>query len=359
MVSNSNGSIFNYLIYFYLIFYSFLTSALVNSTPVNCNLISLFSFLFHDHINQKFYSADLVGIYYYVCGNKIGLEIGVRGFNDKLIDFIKALIEELSNYKVNPKRYKIFEDICYNTMDNFPTRPLLNQVATFRTYILGQTSWTMDELKEAMKEVSLDKVEALIHQVLSHFELEVFVHGNATNNEAIAVTRMVYDRLTTNTKYHPIDFRICYDMNREIRLPDQTIHEYRVNNSIHENNALLVYFQVGHETIELLAQMHLFNQIINEPFFNRIRMKEQLAYLTFVYVRHSWSGLLGFNIEIQSSYDLDYLEKRIQAFINNLEVSLIIYNTTKSLKCLSTGLHYQLVVRHLQQRTSLVDNTSR
>lgn len=356
---------FDFLLFYYFSIYFFLfPSPLVNNSPLNCNLMSLLSFLFHDHVNQKFYSADLVGIYYYVSASKIGLEVGVRGFNDKLIDFIKALIDELLNYKVNPKRYQIFEDICYNTIDNFPTRPLLSQAVVFRTNLLAQTSWTMDELKGAMREVSLDKVEALTRQILSHFELEAFVHGNVTAQEACTVTRMVCDRLTKATKYFPIDSFIGCDVHREIRLPDQTIHEYRVDNSIHENNALLVYFQVGHENLELLAQMHLFHQVINEPYFNQIRMKEQLAYLTFVYVRHGFSGLLGFNIEIQSGYDLDYLERRIQAFVDSMEASLLLSSTAKKNinhctplcpKC--PGLHRQPVGRHLQQGASLADNT--
>lgn len=54
-----------------------LPSLLVHDSPLNSNLVGLFIKLFYDYVNQKFYSAELVGINFAISTNKLGLEVNL------------------------------------------------------------------------------------------------------------------------------------------------------------------------------------------------------------------------------------------------------------------------------------------
>lgn len=58
-------------------FIYFISSLLVQDSPLNSNLVGLFIKLFYDYVNQKFYSAELVGINFGISINKLGLEVNL------------------------------------------------------------------------------------------------------------------------------------------------------------------------------------------------------------------------------------------------------------------------------------------
>lgn len=71
--------------------------------------------------------------------------------------------------------------------------------------------------------------------------------------------------------------------------------------------------------LELLAQ------IISEPCFNTLRTKEQLGYIVFSGVRRT-SGAQGLRIIVQSDKVPQYVEKRIDVFMDSILVSIIDHN---------------------------------
>ncbi|PRQ34778.1 putative metalloenzyme, LuxS/M16 peptidase, tetratricopeptide-like helical domain-containing protein [Rosa chinensis] len=74
----------------------------------------------------------------------------------------------------------------------------------------------------------------------------------------------------------------------------------------------------GIESIRLRALIDLFDEIIEKPFYDQLRTKEQLGY-----VQCDWkliSGVFGFYFIVQSSeYNPIYLQRRVDNFMNGLE----------------------------------------
>lgn len=66
----------------------------------------------------------------------------------------------------------------------------------------------------------------------------------------------------------------------------------------------------------------LFCQVVNEPFFDTLRTKEQLGYLVHS-VKRSNIGLTGVRFTIQSERDAAYLEERIDSFLTNFDQYLV------------------------------------
>lgn len=151
--------------------------------------------------------------------------------------------------------------------------------------------------------------------------MEVLAHGNVGKEEAIQLSEKFCQKLTKNKPPCPMNPFYLYDCNRDVQLPFGTT-EFAVSNANHENHGFLLYHQVSLQNLPQQALLELMHQLISEPYFNQIRMAEQLAYVTFVTLKVTMSGTMGLNILIQSAYSLKHLQSRVDAFLESLEVTL-------------------------------------
>lgn len=92
-------------------------------------------------------------------------------------------------------------------------------------------------------------------------------------------------------------------------------------NDGHCIQAIVIYLQCFHQTLENNALIDLFNHLVNEPCFNQLRTKEQLGYAVFSQVCRD-SGVQGVQIIVQSTYRLDYVNRRIERFLDSIGVSI-------------------------------------
>lgn len=96
---------------------------------------------------------------------------------------------------------------------------------------------------------------------------------------------------------------------------------YEGENKISKNSCTLKYYQCGLQNTKTKALVELFLQIISEPLFTTLRQKEKLGYLIEKKVRIDYS-VLGFTILVQSSKHPQYIEERIDHFIDTMKVNL-------------------------------------
>ena len=313
---------------------------MINDSPLNTNLVGLFLKLFYDYINQKFYAADLVGIGYSITTNRIGFEvlyriinlfniqhcthfhlyqIIVQGFNDKLELFLYAMVNELLNFKASPKRMEIVRDIYYNGLRFLHLFPIPSILHTYLDQLLIPNLWSHDELIASFPYMNEEKLGSLMSNIFSNCRVEMLAHGNVTREEAVAISQRVYQTITQRVAICPVDLYRVMDKCRDVQLICGTTEMSTINEQ-HENHGFLLFYQIGLLDLAQRARLELLHQIISEPYFNQIRMAEQLAYVTFVTQKFTYSGSVGITILIQSAYSLKYLESRVDAFIESLEV---------------------------------------
>jgi hypothetical protein len=88
-------------------------------------------------------------------------------------------------------------------------------------------------------------------------------------------------------------------------------------NDAHKLHAIEIYLQCFQQTLENNALLDLFCYLVDEPCFDQLRTKEQLGYIVSSSVRRS-RGVQGFRVIIQSSHELDYVNQRIELFIDTI-----------------------------------------
>lgn len=88
------------------------------------------------------------------------------------------------------------------------------------------------------------------------------------------------------------------------------------------NSGIIYNVQIGSPTdAKLRAQLQLFSQIAKEPTFDTLRTKEQLGYIVMSGMTES-AGSLNFRFLVQSEKKPDYVETRIEAFMDWLKTHI-------------------------------------
>ena len=106
---------------------------------------------------------------------------------------------------------------------------------------------------------------------------------------------------------------------------------YSTENAVHATHCTEMYLQCGLEDTRANMLLELTAQILREPCFNVLRTREQLGYIVFSGVRRMY-GVQGLRFIVQSEKTPAFLDGRILAFLNTIEVLPIDF-TVFSLEC--------------------------
>ncbi|XGW06637.1 hypothetical protein V3C99_016734 [Haemonchus contortus] len=112
--------------------------------------------------------------------------------------------------------------------------------------------------------------------MLRAFHVELFVHGNATEQEALTLGHAVTKTLREASKSRPL-FRNEFTPCREHALENGDAYVYRHFQNTHEMSCVKVLFQAGIQTSRGSALVELLAQLLREPAFNQLRTVEQLV----------------------------------------------------------------------------------
>ncbi|XP_041369113.1 insulin-degrading enzyme-like [Gigantopelta aegis] len=294
-----------------------MTSPLAYNDPAHANMNSLFVNLFSDSLNEYAYDAELAGLYYSLDSSIYGIHLSVRGYNEKQHVLLKKVLDKLTSFKLDPKRYEIIKDLYARSLRNFVAEQPHQHAIYYTSVLMSEVFWTKDELLEALDEVTLDKLQSYIPQLLSKLYIEALIYGNITKQQAIDTLGAVENILKEKTATKPLT-RSQRKRLREVQLPNGCYYMYKKSNEVHKSSCVEIYYQCGRQARELNMQLELFCQVISEPCFNILRTKEQLGYIVFSGLRRS-SGVEGLRIIVQSDKSPAYVEGRVEAFIKSVE----------------------------------------
>lgn len=149
----------------------------------------LFNELLLDEMNEYAYDAECAGFAYSIESTGDGILIHVKGYNDKLTTLLHQVISTLKNLHVREERFNVIKERIERVYANFSMdAPLMH--ANVATYSLTQkVFYTFDERLEAVKSITKEDVEKHAKEFLERSYLELFVHGNVTDDSAIQISK--------------------------------------------------------------------------------------------------------------------------------------------------------------------------
>ncbi|XP_071494745.1 insulin-degrading enzyme-like [Diadema antillarum] len=294
-----------------------MTSPLAYMDPLHCNMTAIFCILLRDALNEYAYAAEIAGISYSIDSTIYGLEVGVSGYSDKMSLLLQRIFEKMTTFVIDEKRFDVIRETYSRMLNNFHAEQPHRHAVYYTSILMAEYAWTKAEMAQCMDEVTTERMQSYIPQLLSKIHIEALFHGNMTQEMASSSMETLEGILKANTGSRPL-LPGQLKRHREIQLPDGCYYTYHRNNEVHNSSGIEIYYQTDIQATKNNMLLELFCQIVSEPCFNMLRTKEQLGYLVFSGVRRS-NGVQGLRFIIQSERAPAYLDSRIEAFLASME----------------------------------------
>lgn len=277
-----------------------LVNPIVYCTPDNVNANSLFTILFKDALTEFLYDAKLAGLSFELFNTNYGMNLEFFGYNHKMDVFAERIFEKLTQFEVCPKRFEILKEKYGRMLKNYQTRPLYSLTSYYHNLLTSEMSWSYQDLMGALENLTIESISMIQKTFFSTFSIDAFIHGNISKENANKLISLIEQKLISPNKTIPLANH-SHSRLREIMLEPASSYRYETVIDIQQNKAINNYFQVSFDNLEEASKLQLINQILYESFFDNLRTKEQLGYITYCRVMYhsrsnQWILIGGFTI---------------------------------------------------------------
>lgn len=295
-----------------------------NNDPVSWLYTVLYCDLIEDALDNIRYYASLVGLAFQLTAWRDGFVLKVQGYNDKLPLLLYKVIDQMiGDFAPEAERFELIKFKISQALKNSGYEVPYAQIGNhFLTLVNDKTYTSEEKLEVLLSKITYDGlIEFISKQIFSQgLFTEGLILGNFDIKEARSISNNVSKKLEKFREIAETPEKI----ESVIKLQTHTLPKGEVvrfeelladENNI--NSCIEYYYQIDSKLInndKVKVLNDLLATIIHEPCFNQLRTKEQLGYVVFSGVR-STRTTLGFRILIQSERETDYLEYRIEEFL--------------------------------------------
>ncbi|KAH7024472.1 peptidase M16 inactive domain-containing protein [Microdochium trichocladiopsis] len=353
---------------------------------------NLFAELVTDTLQTYAYAASLAGLHYSVYTGTRGLMIRVSGYNDKLpLLLSRVLAVVLRDLEIRGDRLEIFRERFLRACRNSELRKPCLQIPAYEPWLLSADFPSAAphrlyrELVPALESVTVDSMRGFREQCLKRLFVEMYCHGNVTRQEAERITGIVEDSLRGTAASTSLpkagapvitdtDQEVSKDSNSALRQLEVLIPRalviprgvnFRYAETIRDpgdvNNCISYHIQLGppspnsllpNNTVYaspspgegerpettalrgLRARLQLICHILRPRVFHQLRTTEQLGYVVRTRMSASpgarGSRVSAFAIEVQTEKTPEYLEARIDAFLQTVAGPAVVSTPSSS-----------------------------
>ncbi|KAI9792346.1 MAG: Insulinase (Peptidase M16) [Piccolia ochrophora] len=289
-----------------------LRNPLVIATAENAVKTSLYCALVTDALDEYSYDADLAGLEYDLYSTSYGLFLMISGYNDKMPLLLEKVLQCMRTLEVRTDRFEIIKERKLRGFRNWGFQEPYYQIGEFASWLTSEKGWITEQYLTELPHITAADVRHFYPQLLSQTHAEVLVHGNLHREDALKFT----DLVITTLKPRPLS-PSQWNIRRSIVLPAGSNYTFprQLKDPANVNHCIHYFLSVGLRADRLLrAKLDVFTELTEEPAFDQLRTKEQLGYVVFTASRNS-ATMMGYMILIQSERSPDFLEARINAFL--------------------------------------------
>ncbi|WRT69793.1 uncharacterized protein IL334_006784 [Kwoniella shivajii] len=296
-----------------------LHTPILQTTPRNAVLARLYCDLFTDSITEDVYDADLAELSFSLWNEHQWIGISAGGFSDKLAVLTETMLQKFKNFKVDEGRFKEVVEATRLEWKNFALSDPYGIALFWDAYVSRETAWTQEERLKELEHITSADVEAFGKEALSRLFIETLIHGNTTPEGAKEIQNMV-EKVLQPRPLSASEIKAP----RSLVPPPSSEHIWALDvpNKAEVNGAVVYHLHVGDPTDVLLRNtLSLFSQISSEPAFDVLRTKQQLGYIVFSHASSS-AGSMGYSIIVQSEKSTEFVENRIESFLDGLKETI-------------------------------------
>lgn len=307
--------------------------------------------LVQDELNEYAYAAEIAGLEYSVSTHSVGIDIAIAGYNDKMDVLLEKVLLCMRDINIREDRFMINKERLLRSYRNWEYQQPFHQVGAFFRWLSMENGWINEQYLQELPSVTADDVRKFYPQFLQQAHIEILAHGNLSKQDARTFTELVES--TLRPRMLP---RNQWPVRRSLVVPPGSsyVYERDLKDPQNVNHCIEYVLYVGQNTDRALrAKLLLFAQCTDEPVFNILRTNEQLGYVVFSSAAFPNTSM-GFRILVQSEKRPEYLEQRIDSFLEGFAQTLEDMEPSRFEK-----LKGSLINKRLERLKNLGQETSR
>lgn len=203
----------------------------------------------------------------------------INGYSDNQNTFLETILDKMFNFKVDEKRFDILKEQYLRGLKNFSAEQPYQLAIYYLAVILTEQAWTKLELIDAMKLVTVERLNRFIDEVLSRMYAECFIYGNVNKEKAKELYELVENQLNKTNSFVLPQLSRQLLLKREYKLDEQEPYLFETENKFHKSSCSSLYIQCGIQEDKSNVFIDLVTQILSEPCYNQLRTIEQLGYI--------------------------------------------------------------------------------
>nr|WBY50760.1 insulin degradation protein [Helicoverpa armigera] len=288
-----------------------LVSPLAYMDPLSCNLTSVWMLLLRDSLQQFAYAAELAGLRWSIGNAKYGISVTIDGYDDKQSVLLDKIMDQMIGFTADPKRFHIMKENHIRAIKNFEAEQPYQHAVYQQALCLADVVWTRCQLLEAADRMTPEMVNDFAARMIRKVHIEGFMYGNLSRERALHIAESVEKKLPKDAT------PLCAQqllLHRDIEIEKGSWHVRETTNSVHRSSCASLYYACGVRECRSNVILELLAHTLAEPCFSMLRTKEQLGYIVFSGLRRS-NGVQGFRVIVQSHRHPEYLEERIESFL--------------------------------------------
>ncbi|KAJ2599592.1 metalloprotease [Coemansia sp. RSA 1721] len=288
-------------------------------SPLNSIFSQLFVLILKDSLAEITYDAQIAGLWFNIRESVSGISLQIDGFDDKLVKLLRILLESVKSHRVDDTQFEMYSREVRKKLDNAKHSEPYNHAQT-NTHFLNQAMmWRYTDKQHVFDLVTKQRLQSFIDTLFEQTRIQMLVLGNFSEAEALDAADMVlqtldslalpeYARRVSRALLHNEG---CYVHHEG--MPDEGNVNSSVDMSIYAGRTESRTDRVLMDLLLLIAQ---------EPFFDQLRTKEQLGYITYCSDRKYSGGMMALRLLVQSESNPTYVCQRILCFIRGFRQRL-------------------------------------
>ena len=319
----------------------------VYSSPLKAVLATLYQQSAADKLNEYTYDANLADMSYDLQVLPRGVRLTFGGYNEKLGDFASYVSAKLARdfEDVLPRdedEFERYKDNLQRALSAFKVQqPYAHAIAYASiTQQPRNFKYTNEELTGAVKEATLPKLVEYVKTLWSSGKGEALIQGNFDRSEALDIVSTIDKTIsfaTSTRDRYPARLRA---LPLPASKPDESPTTLKISepNPANDNAASHITLQsLGtSEKDHVLAE--ILSAVIEEPFFDDLRTKQQLGYIVSSGVR-AVDQSRTLSVIVQSNVaPAEKLTASMVAFLDSVEEKLLKPLTAVDIELFVKGL---------------------
>jgi insulysin len=175
-----------------------LYSPLAYDSPLAVVQSQLLTELLSEALTEFSYLAEVAGLGYSLDFTARGFVLSIKGYNDKMYRFVSTLVQMIKTVEFDRSKFDILKERLLRRYASYRMESAQSHASHYLCKVLYDRFWSNDEKVIVANDVTFELIRSFKEKIFSSFSIEVLVHGNLTENEAIDILHVVRTAFTVD-----------------------------------------------------------------------------------------------------------------------------------------------------------------